>query len=107
MDGRVCPYCRFPVLDSEGAVVCPSCDTPHHRDCWEENGGCARFGCPHSPGMRPQSPLVVELSPPVRQSAVALRHWWEGSLLATLGAVALSVLITVGLILLLVGLFGP
>lgn len=24
---------------------CPRCATPHHRDCWDYQGGCAAFGC--------------------------------------------------------------
>lgn len=24
---------------------CPRCDTPHHPDCWDYQGGCAAFGC--------------------------------------------------------------
>ncbi|MCS6862251.1 MAG: hypothetical protein NZT92_18255 [Abditibacteriales bacterium] len=26
-------------------VVCRRCRTPHHRDCWEYNGGCSVYGC--------------------------------------------------------------
>lgn len=27
------------------AVICRSCLTPHHGDCWAYNGGCAIYGC--------------------------------------------------------------
>jgi hypothetical protein len=31
---------------SNGAVIiCASCRTPHHRDCWEYVGGCSIYGC--------------------------------------------------------------
>jgi hypothetical protein len=26
-------------------VVCRTCRTPHHRDCWQYFGGCATYGC--------------------------------------------------------------
>jgi TM2 domain-containing membrane protein YozV len=29
--------------------VCPACSTPHHKECWEENGGCTVFGCAEAP----------------------------------------------------------
>jgi len=38
-----CPVCATAVEHDE--VVCPRCQTPHHRECWEYTGGCAIFGC--------------------------------------------------------------
>ncbi len=26
-------------------MQCSVCKVPHHRECWEENGGCTTFGC--------------------------------------------------------------
>lgn len=26
-------------------VRCTSCETPHHAECWDYNGGCAVYGC--------------------------------------------------------------
>jgi TM2 domain-containing membrane protein YozV len=28
---------------------CPGCGTPHHADCFAENGGCTVFGCSQAP----------------------------------------------------------
>jgi TM2 domain-containing membrane protein YozV len=28
---------------------CPGCGTPHHADCFTENGGCTVFGCASAP----------------------------------------------------------
>jgi hypothetical protein len=25
--------------------ICPDCELVHHLDCWEENEGCAVYGC--------------------------------------------------------------
>jgi len=29
--------------------VCGACRSPHHAECWEENGGCAVVACPKGP----------------------------------------------------------
>lgn len=38
-----CPVCAS-ALDSS-LHRCPTCGTPHHRDCWDYFGGCAIYGC--------------------------------------------------------------
>jgi hypothetical protein len=38
-----CPVCGAPI--ERPPRLCPSCDTPHHPECWEYAGGCAIFGC--------------------------------------------------------------
>lgn len=49
MTAAVCPYCRTPMPDGAPLTLCPSCATPHHSECWEENGGCTVFGCADAP----------------------------------------------------------
>ncbi|MBT3194799.1 MAG: DUF4190 domain-containing protein [Verrucomicrobia bacterium] len=44
-----CSYCRMPLNHNEAINTCPSCRTPHHEECWAENGGCSVFGCPEAP----------------------------------------------------------
>ncbi len=43
--GKICPYCKTEIKEGEDIIVCPSCEIPHHRRCWEENNGCTTFGC--------------------------------------------------------------
>jgi TM2 domain-containing membrane protein YozV len=51
----VCPYCRGPIEpESEQQKVCEGCGTPHHSDCYEENGGCTVFGCSFAPAEEPE-----------------------------------------------------
>lgn len=46
----VCPYCRTEVGDAQGERQdCQGCGTPHHADCFAENGGCTVFGCSQAP----------------------------------------------------------
>lgn len=50
--GKCCPFCRSSMQAADSVVSCPSCSTPHHEECWRENGGCTRYGCPSSPAMQ-------------------------------------------------------
>jgi len=43
-----CPYCKVKIENSNTAVYCPHCNTPHHKECWVENNGCAVYGCEQS-----------------------------------------------------------
>ncbi len=43
--GKTCPFCQFPIKQDSETVLCSSCKIPHHRECWQENGGCTTFGC--------------------------------------------------------------
>lgn len=44
-DNKVCPFCKTTFSATDDIVVCSSCEMPHHKDCWVENGGCTTFGC--------------------------------------------------------------
>ena len=77
MSAAVCPYCRGAILPSEELVViCGGCETPHHSDCYEENGGCTVFGCNRGPADEPKlrvsSPDVAGTSVAVAAPAVVL-----------------------------------
>src|SRR5438874_13188863 len=39
--GANCPTCQTAIAPGEAAVDCPTCGQPHHRECWDEIGGCA------------------------------------------------------------------
>jgi hypothetical protein len=39
----ICRVCGEPIVSPE--VVCKTCRTPHHRDCWEFVGNCSIYGC--------------------------------------------------------------
>ncbi len=36
-----CPVCGLIFKDSDDIVVCPTCGTPHHRECYINSGSCA------------------------------------------------------------------
>ncbi len=55
MTSAVCPYCRGPIEPEAGdQLVCQGCGTPHHADCYAENGGCTVFGCSAAPAEEPK-----------------------------------------------------
>jgi hypothetical protein len=32
-------------IDGGSVILCTSCHTPHHRECWEYVGSCSIYGC--------------------------------------------------------------
>jgi TM2 domain-containing membrane protein YozV len=54
MSGASCPYCRTPFELDDAIVACSGCQTNHHADCLEENGGCTVFGCSQAPAEEPK-----------------------------------------------------
>jgi TM2 domain-containing membrane protein YozV len=52
----ICPYCRTQVDEGPDAMMCQGCNTPHHQECYTENGGCTLFGCKFAP---PDEPKVA------------------------------------------------
>lgn len=54
MTTEICPYCRNPIIPQEALTVCDGCGTPHHPDCYAENGGCTIFGCSFAPADEPK-----------------------------------------------------
>ena len=49
-----CPYCRSGFEPDDQTTVCEACATPHHADCYAENGGCTVFGCSKAPVDEPK-----------------------------------------------------
>lgn len=41
----VCKVCNDLIGPNEAKVICATCRTPHHRDCWTFVGACSIYGC--------------------------------------------------------------
>jgi TM2 domain/Prokaryotic RING finger family 1 len=55
----ICPYCRGPIEQQDAnETICAGCGTPHHADCYAENGGCTVFGCSAGPAEEPKLQLT-------------------------------------------------
>jgi len=66
----VCPYCGTDFEDAP--LECPGCGTPHHAECFAENGGCTVFGCSAAPAAEAKiSVAEMELASPPRPAAPA------------------------------------
>ena len=39
-----CPYCLSGIRPGDEVGSCPGCQAVYHRECWQENGGCAVYG---------------------------------------------------------------
>jgi hypothetical protein len=53
---RTCPYCLTGFTTDAKIAICSACGSPHHADCWRENGGCTAYGCSQGPdGVRAAS----------------------------------------------------
>ena len=42
---NICTFCQTPIKNRDEEYYCSSCNSPYHKDCWEENKGCAVYGC--------------------------------------------------------------
>ena len=40
-----CPICCCEFGADDKLVMCPDCKVLYHSECWEENHGCATYGC--------------------------------------------------------------
>jgi len=59
--GKTCPYCQTPIKPGASTVICPKCNIPHHKECWEENGGCTTYGCQYANSLRPQRTAASDI----------------------------------------------
>ncbi len=46
--GGRCALCRKAIAPNDEVVVCPRCRQIHHVECWRQNGGCGKTGCPQT-----------------------------------------------------------
>jgi len=71
----LCPYCQVAISETEESIICSGCETPHHKDCYEENNGCTVFGCKCAP---PEEPKVSVSAPELMNAGLAA----EGGVIA-------------------------
>ena len=44
-----CSICHALIQEQEAVHGCDRCGQDYHDDCWQENGGCATYGCEAAP----------------------------------------------------------
>ncbi len=57
-----CPVCNELFQTNDDIVVCPVCGTPHHRECYKQNGACGNTG-KHSEGFIWESQVTEQEVP--------------------------------------------
>ena len=57
-----CAICQTAIANGEGAVSCPDCGAPYHTECWNENNGCAVYGCSQVPATEHRASLEIPVS---------------------------------------------
>jgi hypothetical protein len=60
--GPVCAICLSAIGTADDRAVCPACGAAYHSDCWQENGGCAVYGCSQAPVVEPRQALEIPVS---------------------------------------------
>lgn len=46
---KFCTICQTGILLDEHTTKCTKCETEYHTQCWDENAGCAAYGCLNAP----------------------------------------------------------
>ena len=59
---QTCAICLSPIEPGSEQAVCPACQAVYHADCWNENGGCAVYGCSQVPAVEKRQALEIPVS---------------------------------------------
>jgi predicted RNA-binding Zn-ribbon protein involved in translation (DUF1610 family) len=59
---ELCAICQSPLGADETKAACPDCAAVYHADCWQENRGCAVYGCPQVPPTEKHDALEVPMA---------------------------------------------
>jgi hypothetical protein len=55
----VCGICQTGVEEGETCVTCASCGLTYHDECWQDNFGCATYGCAEVNALKPGPDLTI------------------------------------------------
>lgn len=58
----VCTICLTPIGADEARTACPACRAEYHAECWQENGGCAMYGCSQVPVVEQRHAVEIPVS---------------------------------------------
>ena len=64
-DESICAICQCPIGAGDQRTSCPDCHAAYHADCWQDNGGCAVYGCSQVPPTQKLSDVERTLAKPV------------------------------------------
>src|SRR5438874_13468857 len=52
---RECAICQSSIYTAEKTTTCPKCGLVFHAECWQENMGCAAYGCEQVNALAPKT----------------------------------------------------
>jgi len=58
----LCAICQSALSLGGALTFCPACRAEYHADCWQENGGCAVYGCSRVPPTEGRAPLEIPVA---------------------------------------------
>ncbi|MFC1840336.1 hypothetical protein ACFL1N_12195 [Thermodesulfobacteriota bacterium] len=59
----LCAFCQSGILPTDTHIFhCPDCNALYHADCWQENRGCAVYGCPQTPDTEQYKSVEIPVS---------------------------------------------
>lgn len=59
---RLCGICLSPIEHEVETAACPACNALYHEECWQENKGCAVYGCSQTPQVDQRSSVEIPVS---------------------------------------------
>jgi predicted RNA-binding Zn-ribbon protein involved in translation (DUF1610 family) len=57
-----CAICQTVIQPAESEGSCPACGAIYHPECWQENGGCAVYGCKNVPATESRRSIEIPIS---------------------------------------------
>lgn len=57
-----CAICLSPLAEADEKLACPGCHAIYHAECWNENGGCAVYGCSQVPPTEKRQAIEIPVS---------------------------------------------
>ena len=60
--GTDCAICQTAISTEDAKTGCPECKAEYHSDCWQENGGCAVYGCAGVPRVEQRRAIEIPIS---------------------------------------------
>jgi hypothetical protein len=82
-----CPYCTETLDGGQEIISCPTCGMAHHKECWDENKGCAIYGCSNAPPDEKRIDISDELKVLSARPSDGLPKMWIGYIIAGLAIV--------------------
>jgi predicted amidophosphoribosyltransferase len=58
----ICAICLSAIAAGEAKTICPACQAGFHLECWQENGGCAVYGCSQVPATEQRRAIETPVS---------------------------------------------